>query len=94
MKTLNDRVVIRRIEPEVITKSGIVIPESVTDKPNQGVVIAVGKGKKDKFGNRIPLEVKVDDQVLFNKNTGTVIRYNGENLLIIKEDDIFAVLES
>lgn len=93
MKTLNDRVVIRRTEPETVTKVGIIIPEKVAGNSNQGVIVAVGKGRKDKSGNRIPLEVNVGDKVLFNKNIGTVVRYEGEDLLILKEDDIFAVLE-
>ena len=94
MKTLNNRVVIRQIATETVTKFGIVIPETIAKTPDQGIVVAVGKGKKDKSGNRIPLEVKVDDRVLFNKSAGTVVKFNGENLIVIKEDGIFAILES
>ena len=93
LKPLNDRVVVRRVDAETVTKSGIVIPDTAAEKPDQGKVLAVGNGRRDEAGNRIPLEVRVNDRVLFNKYAGVTVRHKGEDLLVLKEDDILAVVE-
>jgi chaperonin GroES len=91
LRPLNDRVVVKRVDSDTVTKGGLVIPDTVAEKPDQGVVLAVGKGKKDRNGDYIPLEVKVADRVLFGKHAGTQIKHQGEDLLVLKEDEIFAV---
>jgi len=92
LKPLNDRVVVRRVDAETVTKSGIVIPDTATEKSDQGLVLAVGRGRRDESGNRIPLEVKINDRVIFSKYSGSVIKHKGDELLVLKEEDIFAVL--
>ena len=92
LKVINDRVLVKIIDKETVTKFGIVIPDSVTEKSDQGIVLAVGKGRLDKLGNHITPEVNVNDKVIFNKFGGTVVRINGEDLLVLKEDYIFAVM--
>lgn len=91
LRPLNDRVVVKRVDSDTVTKGGLVIPDTVAEKPDQGIVLAVGKGKKDRNGDYIPLEVKVADRVLFGKYSGTQIKHQGEDLLVLKEDEIFAV---
>lgn len=93
LKPLNDRVVVKRIDGDATTKGGIIIPDTAAEKPDQGVVLAVGKGKKDKEGRYVPLEIRVNDRVLFGKYSGTQIKHKGDELLVLKEDDIFAVIE-
>lgn len=92
MRPLHDRVVIKRTEEERTTASGIVIPDSATEKPSRGEVLAVGNGKITDSGDVKALDVKVGDQVLFGKFSGTEVKIDGEDLLIMREDDIMAVL--
>lgn len=93
IRPLHDRVVIRREEQETKTAGGIVLPGSAAEKPSQGEVIAVGKGQITEAGEVRPLDVKVGDKVLFGQYAGTTVKVDGEELLIMKESDIFAVLE-
>ena len=92
MRPLHDRVVIKRTEEERTTASGIVIPDSATEKPSRGEVLAVGNGKITDSGEVKALDVKVGDTVLFGKFSGTEVKIDGEELLIMREDDIMAVL--
>jgi chaperonin GroES len=89
---LHDRVVIRRIEADEKTKGGIIIPDTAKEKPQEGEVIAVGPGGRDESGKLIPIDIKVGDRVLFGKWSGTEVRLDGEELLIMKESDIMGVL--
>lgn len=91
MRPLHDRVVIKRTEEERTTASGIVIPDSATEKPSRGEVLAVGNGKVTDSGNVTALDVKVGDQVLFGKFAGTEVKLDGEDLIIMREDDIMAI---
>jgi chaperonin GroES len=93
LKPLNDRVVVKRIEEEERTAGGIIIPDTAKEKPIQGEVLAVGSGKLAEDGTRRPLDVKAGDRVLFGKYAGTDIKVEGEELLIMREDDILAVIE-
>ncbi len=90
---LHDRVIIKRLDNERTTASGIVIPESATEKPDQGEIIAVGPGKRDENGKLAPLDVKVGDKVLFGKYAGQTVKVDGEEVLVIREDEILAVVE-
>ena len=92
-RPLHDRVVVRRVEEEQRTTGGIIIPDTAKEKPMQGEVIAVGAGARDEAGKLIPLDVKPGDQVLFGKWSGTEVKIDGEELLIMKESDIMGVLE-
>jgi chaperonin GroES len=92
-RPLHDRVVIRRIEGEDRTKGGILIPDTVKEKPQEGEVIAVGPGARDESGKLIALEVKAGDRVLFGKWSGAEVKIDGEDLLIMKESDILGVIE-
>jgi chaperonin GroES len=92
-RPLHDRVVVRRIEDENRTKGGIIIPDTAKEKPQQGEVVAVGPGAADEKGNVQPLDVKAGDHVLFGKWSGTEVKIDGEDLLIMKESDILGVLE-
>ena len=92
-RPLHDRVVVRRIEAEEKTKGGIIIPDTAKEKPQQGEVIAVGPGARDESGKIVPLDLKVGDRVLFGKWSGTEVRIDGEDLLIMKESDIMGVIE-
>ncbi|RUU14361.1 co-chaperone GroES [Mesorhizobium sp. USDA-HM6] len=92
-RPLHDRVLVRRIEAEEKTTGGIIIPETAKEKPQEGEVIAVGPGARDESGKLTPLDVKVDDRILFGKWSGTDIKLNGEELLIMKESDILGVIE-
>jgi chaperonin GroES len=94
LRPLNNRVIVKRVDNETVTKGGIVIPDSAAEKPDQGTVLAAGKGIKDEHGNYIPLDVKVNDRVLFGKYAGTQIKVDGEDLLVLKEEEIFAVIEN
>ena len=91
-KPLHDRVVVRRVDEETKTKGGIIIPDTAKEKPMEGEVIAVGPGGRDEAGKRIPLDVKVGDRVLFGKWSGTEVKIDGEDLIIMKESDIMGVL--
>ncbi len=93
IRPLHDRVLVRRVEEERTTAGGIVIPDSATEKPMQGEILAAGKGKKLEDGTVLPLDVKVGDKVLFGKYSGTEIKVDGEELLVIREDDIVGVVE-
>jgi chaperonin GroES len=92
-RPLHDRVVVRRIEEDERTKGGIIIPDTAKEKPQQGEVIAVGPGARDEKGAIQPLDVKAGDRVLFGKWSGTEVKIDGEELLIMKESDIMGVLE-
>ena len=91
-RPLHDRVLIRRIEGEEKTEGGIIIPDSAKEKPSQGEVVAVGPGGRDEAGKLIPIDIKTGDKVLFGKWSGTEIKLDGEELLIMKESDIMGVL--
>ena len=92
-RPLHDRIVIRRIEGEEKTKGGIIIPDTAQEKPSQGEVIAVGPGGRDEAGKVIKPDVKAGDRVLFGKWSGTEVKIDGEELLIMKESDIMGVIE-
>jgi chaperonin GroES len=92
-RPLHDRVVVRRIEAEEKTTGGIIIPDTVKEKPQQGEVIAVGAGGRDEAGKLIPIDLKVGDRVLFGKWSGTEVKLDGEDLLIMKESDVMGVIE-
>ena len=92
-RPLHDRVVVRRIEEDMKTAGGIIIPDTAKEKPMQGEVVAVGPGARDKSGKLIPLDVKKGDRVLFGKWSGTEVKIDGEELAILKEGDIFGVIE-
>jgi chaperonin GroES len=92
-RPLHDRVVVRRIDAEEKTAGGIIIPDTAKEKPQQGEVLAVGPGKRDEAGKLVPLDVKAGDQILFGKWSGTEVKVDGEDLLIMKEDDIMGVVE-
>jgi chaperonin GroES len=92
-RPLHDRVVVRRIEGEEKTKGGIIIPDTAKEKPQEGEVIAVGPGARDESGKLVPLDVKAGDRVLFGKWSGTEVKIDGEDLLIMKESDIMGVIE-
>lgn len=89
---LHDRVTVRRIESDEKTKGGLIIPDSAKEKPSEGEVVAVGAGVRDDDGNRVALDVKAGDRVLFGKWSGTEINLDGEELLIMKESDILGVV--
>ena len=92
-RPLGDRVLVRRVEEEEKTKGGIIIPDSAKEKPQEGEVIAVGPGARDDAGKVQPLDVKAGDRILFGKWSGTEVKLDGEDLLIMKESDILGVLE-
>ncbi|WP_374387795.1 co-chaperone GroES [Sandaracinobacter sp.] len=89
---LHDRVLVRRIEAEEKTAGGIIIPDTAKEKPQEGEVIAVGLGTKDEDGDRIPLDVKAGDKILFGKWSGTEVKLNGKDLIIMKESDILGII--
>ncbi len=93
VKPLYDRVLVKRLEIEEKTEGGIIIPDAAKEKPMQGEVIAVGEGKVSDDGKVIPLKVKVGDRVLFSKYAGTEVKIKGEEYLIMREDDIMAIVE-
>jgi len=92
-RPLHDRILVRRIEADEKTAGGIIIPDTAKEKPSEGEVIAVGPGARDDAGKIIELDVKVGDRILFGKWSGTEIRLNGEDLLIMKESDVMGVIE-
>ena len=92
-RPLHDRVVIRRAEGELKSKGGIIIPDNAKEKPMEGEVIAVGPGSRDEAGKLVPLDVQAGDLILFGKWSGTEVRIDGEDLLIMKESDIMGVVE-
>jgi chaperonin GroES len=93
IRPLHDRVVVRRLDEEKTTAGGIVLPDSATEKPMEGEVISVGNGKISESGDVRPLDVKAGDKVLFGKYSGTEVKVDGEELLIMREDDIMAIVE-
>jgi chaperonin GroES len=90
---LHDRIVVRRIEEAETTRGGIIIPDSAKDKPQEGEVISVGKGKSNEEGKTFPLDVKAGDRVLFGKYSGTDIKIDGEDFLIMREEEVLGILE-
>ena len=92
-RPLHDRVVVKRIDAEEKTKGGIIIPDTAKEKPSQGEVTAVGPGGRDESGKLIPIDLKVGDRVLFGKWSGTEVKLDGEELLIMKESDIMGIIE-
>ena len=92
IKPLEDRIVIKSIEAEQTTASGLVIPDTAKEKPQEGEVLAVGPGRIDDSGNRVPLDVNVGDKVIFSKYGGTEVKYGGEELLILSARDVLAVV--
>ncbi len=93
IRPLHDRVIVKRLESERTTAAGIVIPDCAGEKPDQGEVLAVGPGKRDDAGKIIPMDVKVGDRVLFGKYAGQTVKVDGEELLVMREEDIMGVLE-
>jgi chaperonin GroES len=93
VRPLHDRLIVKRSEEEKKTKGGIIIPDTAKEKPIEGKVIAVGKGKINEDGTKIPMEVKKGDRILFAKYAGTEVKIDGEEHLIMKEDDVIAIIE-
>ena len=93
IRPLHDRVIVKRLESERTTAAGIVIPDSAGEKPDQGEVLAVGPGRRDETGKLVPMDVKVGDRVLFGKYSGQTVKVEGEELLVMREEDIMGVLE-
>jgi chaperonin GroES len=93
VRPLNDRIIVKRLEEEEKTKGGIIIPDSAKEKPIEGKVIAVGDGRINKEGKKIPMEIKKGDRILFAKYGGTEIKMDGEEYLMMKEDDVLAIIE-
>ena len=91
-RPLHDRVVVRRVEEDTKTKGGIIIPDTAKEKPQEGEIVAVGSGARDESGKVVALDVKAGDRVLFGKWSGTEVKLNGEDLLIMKESDIMGVI--
>jgi len=92
LKPLQDRILVQRVEEAATTKGGIIIPDSAKEKPAEGKVIAVGNGKISDDGKRIPLEIKKDDRILFGKYSGTEVKIEGEEYLIMREDDVLGII--
>ncbi len=93
LRPLQDRIVVKRVEEETKTKGGIIIPDTAKEKPAEGKVIAVGSGKIDDQGKRIPIEVKEGDRILFGKYAGSEVKIEGDEFLIMREDDVLGVIE-
>ena len=93
-RPLHDRVVVRRLEGEEKSKGGIIIPDTAKEKPHEGEIIAVGPGARDETGVLVPLDVKVGDRIIFGKWSGTEVKIDGEDLLIMKESDVMGVVEA
>ncbi len=94
IRPLHDRVILKRMEEETTSSGGIVIPDSAAEKPMRGEIVAAGKGKRLDSGDLLPLDVKVGDQVLFGKYSGTEVKVNGDALLVMREEDIMGVIEA
>ena len=92
-RPLHDRVVVRRLESDEKTKGGIIIPDAAKEKPQEGEIVAVGSGARDESGKLVPLDVKKGDKILFGKWSGTEVKIDGEELLIMKESDIMGIIE-
>ena len=93
IRPLHDRVIIKRLEEERKTASGIVIPDAAAEKPDQGLILAVGPGKRDENGKQVALDVKVGDRVLFGKYAGQTVKVDGDEVLVMREEDIMGVVE-
>jgi chaperonin GroES len=93
LNPLHDRVVVKRVEADTKTSTGIIIPDNVAEKPDQGIVLAVGQGKRTAEGALIPVSLKENDRVLFGKFAGQAVKIQGEELLILSEEEIYAVIE-
>ena len=93
LNPLHDRVVVKRIEADTKTSSGLYIPDNVAEKPDQGIVLAVGAGRRTEAGTLIPMSLNVDDKVLFGKFAGQAVKIKGEEVLILNEEEIYAVIE-
>lgn len=93
LRPLNDRIVVKRSDPELKTASGIVIPDSAGEKPEQGEVLAVGPGKRNDKGDFIALSVKPGDKVIFGKYSGQTVKLDGNELLVVREEDLFAIID-
>jgi len=93
LRPLADRVVIKRIEEEEVKKGGIIIPDTAKEKPQKGEVVAVGPGRLDEEGKRMPMEVKVGNKILFSKYAGTEVKIGDEEYLVMREDDILCIIE-
>ena len=91
-RPLHDRVVVRRVEADTKTAGGIIIPDSAQEKPAEGEIVSIGSGARDEAGKHVPLDVKAGDRILFGKWSGTEVKINGEDLLIMKESDIMGVI--
>jgi chaperonin GroES len=94
IRPLHDRVILKRMEEETTTAGGIVIPDSAAEKPQRGEVVAIGTGKRLESGEVIPLDVKIGDKVLFGKYSGTEVKVEGDDLLVMREEDIIGVIEA
>jgi len=94
LRPLHDRVIVKRMEEETTSPGGIVIPDSAAEKPSRGEVIAAGSGKRNDSGDVVPMDVKVGDTVLFGKYSGTEVKVEGDDLLVMREEDIMAVIEA
>lgn len=92
LKPIRDRIVVKLLEAETVTKSGLVIPDAAAEKPSQGDVLAAGTGKIDVDGRLVPMVIQAGDRVLFNKNAGQTVKVDGEEYLIMREDDVMAVV--
>jgi len=93
-RPLGDRVLVKRVKEEEKTKGGIIIPDTAQEKPQEGEVVAVGPGARDEDGERIPMDLKVGDRILFGKWSGTEVKIDGDELLIMKESDVMGVIET
>ncbi|GIU67389.1 co-chaperone GroES [Candidatus Phycosocius spiralis] len=93
-RPLGDRVLVKRVEEETKSKGGIIIPDTAKEKPQEGEIIAVGPGARDEDGDRIAMDLKVGDKILFGKWSGTEVKIDGDDLLIMKESDVMGILES
>ena len=93
IRPLHDRVIVKRLDQEKKTASGLVIPDTAAEKPDQGEVVAVGKGKRSDEGKLIPIDLRVGDRVLFGKYSGQTVRVKGDELLVMREEDIMGVVE-
>ena len=90
---ISDRVIVKRIDADTATSSGIIIPDNVAEKPDRGIVLAVGEGRRTEAGDLVPMTVSVNDQVIFGKFSGQVVKIDGEELLILREEEIYAIIE-
>ncbi len=94
IRPLHDRIIVKRLEEDKKTASGIVIPDSAAEKPDQGEVLAIGTGRKTEDGKIIPLQIKVGDRILFGKYSGQTVKVQGDELLVMKEDDVMGILDA